>query len=63
MDVGSLGMSGIAAAWLCDNKEQLCACEPRALAFLCVELSFPCELTLLQRRVSPEWHFLQRAGG
>lgn len=56
-------MSGIAAAWLCDNKEQLCACESRAVAFLCLELLFPCELTLLQGWVSLKWHFLPGAGG
>lgn len=58
MDVASPGMGGIDAVWLCDNKEQLCA-----LAFLCFELSVPLELTVLQRWVSPKWHFLQRAGG
>lgn len=63
MDVASPGMSGIAAVRLCDNKEQLCPREPCALAFLCVELLVPLELTLLQRWVSPKWHFLQRAGG
>lgn len=63
MDVASPGMSGIAAVWLCDNKEQLCPREPCALAFLCVELLVPLELTRLRRWVSPKWHFLQRAGG
>lgn len=63
MAVASPGMFGIAAVCLCDNKEQLCAQEPCALAFLRFELSAPLELTLLQRWVSPKWHLLQRAEG
>lgn len=46
MDVASPGMSELLRH---DNKEQLCALEPCALAFLCFELSVPLELTLLQR--------------
>lgn len=54
MDEASPRMAGIAAVHPCDDKEQLCTREPYALAFLCVGLSAPLQVTLPQRWVSLE---------